>query len=308
MFFARIACSAVLLVLLAGAAHPAYSQNYCKAFKKIPTQYNIALDMPAPVFHFEKSIKQLSKTSREDMINNWANTPERKVWVEHSYTDGLASGRQSYEASSLMGGTSYSGYGDYCPFFKAINIGITYKTDIYIANDYPQDSCEFQNVVEHEFRHHRTNQRVVQKYITRLKNDLPQMTDQMEAMGYVHYTKIDKRFNMMRDGMSDAIQVYNDAMSEEIDRENAKIDTLEEYKAGGERCKGGVDTWGGKDPHPLTPEEFAMIPGGFGGRPGPVGIALPDQEQTVVLKAAPLPDIKPAPLPIIPAMVYTTKR
>lgn len=307
MISSRICLLLTLSFILCGISYPAYSQNYCKAFKKTPTQYNIALDMPAPVFHFDKSLAQLSRINRTDLVNRWATTPDRKAWVEGAYTEGMASGKQSYESQSLMNGISYSGYGDYCPFFEAINIRIEYKTDIYVANDYPQDSCEFQSIVEHEFRHHRTNQRVVQKYIAKLKNDLPKMTDQMEAVGYVHYTKIKPRFAMMREGMSDAIQIYNDAMSKEIDSENAKIDTLEEYKLEGSRCKNGVDTWAGKDPYPLTPDEFAMIPGGFGGKPGPVGIASPEQEKTVVLKAAPLPDIKPPPLPMVPAQIYRPK-
>ncbi|MDB5490915.1 MAG: hypothetical protein JWO78_764 [Micavibrio sp.] len=308
MALSRVALAATLLVLLGGVFNPAYSQKYCKDFKKVPTQYNIALDMPAPVFHFEKSVKQLTSTNKAKMASDWATTPERKAWVEGSYLQGLASGRQAYQGQSLLSGISYSGYGDYCPFFKAINIAITYKTDIFIANDYKQDSCEFENIVEHEFRHHRTNQRIVQKYIARLKKDLPPMTDQMEAMGYVHYTKIDRRFEMMRLGMDDAIQIYNDEMEKEINRENAKIDTLEEYRAEGDRCRGGVDTWAGKNPYALSPAEFAMIPGGFGGRPGPVAVSGPEQEQTVVLKAAPLPDIKPAPLPMVPALVYRQRK
>jgi len=138
-----------------------------------------------------------------------------------------------------MNGRRYGRYGgNYCPYFQNIEIEIYYGTVIFIANDFAKGTCRFDAIMEHEMKHHNTNHDIAGKYAKMLERDLPKMIEEVEGMGYVHYTKADARFDFMRQSLADAIEVYGQAMSEEMGRENAKIDTLENYQAESKLCPG----------------------------------------------------------------------
>jgi hypothetical protein len=200
------------------------------------------MTMPDPDFNFTKSRSFLTSNNRERILKEWANTKEKQTWIEQGYVGGLARGGSGYHTRVKMHGRRYGRYGgNYCPFFQYIEIEVYYGTVIFIANEFKKGTCRFESVMEHEMRHHKTNHDIAEKYAKMLERDLPKMVAEVEGLGYVHYTKADARFDFMRQSLIDAIQVYSEAMGEEMNRENAKIDTLENYQAESKLCPGERD-------------------------------------------------------------------
>lgn len=254
----------MLFFALLVMTHRAQAEDYCTPLKNFQTQYKINLEMAPPQFDFTKSHAQLTSSSKEKILKKWATTQERKVWIENGYVAGVARGGSGLTSQMELMGAPIGNSGQYyCPFFQTININIFYETVIFVANDFKPGSCDFKITMEHEFKHHRTNERIIEKYMEKLQNDLPQMTGMVESFGFVDKNKVSQRFAFMKQSLNDAIEVYDDAMSKEMEHDNGLIDSLDEYKANAARCVNGVDTQPYNDPMPLSAKELAQIPAGY---------------------------------------------
>ena len=213
---------------------------YCKDKRDFVPVIDVVLLTPPPVFNFTKSIADLNNgETAEKMKKDWADTREKQVWIENAYTDGRARGGSGFQTRAQFVGKGYGGMAAlYCPFFKQVVIEIYYSSTLFIASNYKKGSCRYNHVVEHELSHHNTNLKIITEYAMRLENDLPKMLAQIENYGYVSHDKIDYRFELMRESISDAVDIYATEAHNKMNIENAKIDSLENYKAGSEKCRG----------------------------------------------------------------------
>jgi hypothetical protein len=213
---------------------------YCKDKRDFVPVIDVILTTPPPVFNFTKSIADLNHgEAAEKMKKDWADTREKQVWIESAYTDGRARGGSGFQTRSQFVGKGYGGMAAlYCPFFKEVVIEIYYSSTLFIASNYKKGSCRYDHVVEHELSHHNTNLKIITEYAIRLENDLPKMLAQIENYGYVSHDKINYRFELMSQSISDAVDIYAAEAHNKMKVENAKIDSLENYKSGSEKCRG----------------------------------------------------------------------
>ena len=219
---------ALFLILTPVAAQ---AQTYCPDIKDFVPSINVFLTAPDPDFDFSKSKKELTKNT-EAVTRKWAKTEEQRVWIEKGFTAGLARAGTGFRWRARNIGKRYGGYGShyFCLFFNNIEIEVFYGATLFVVKDFKDDSCDFKITLAHEFQHHDINMAIANKYVERLKKDLPVMLQQVENYGYVPHHQMDARFQLMRDSLADAVDIYMEEMHKEMTAENAKIDTLENYQ------------------------------------------------------------------------------
>ncbi|MBI2234628.1 MAG: hypothetical protein HYU57_06540, partial [Micavibrio aeruginosavorus] len=208
-------------------AGPAFADNNCLKYKDFTTASRAYLASFEPEFDFTRTKKTLTKDTNETR-QKWAKTEDQRVWIENGYTAGLAKGRFGFRLKANSLAKQYGGFGSHylCPFFKNVEIEIFYGSILYVVKEFPKDSCRFKTTLGHEFSHHDTNLALTEKYVARLNKDLPVMLQQVESYGYVPYAQLDERFELMRQSLRDAIDIYMEEMHKEMEIENGKIDTL----------------------------------------------------------------------------------
>lgn len=215
----------------------ARAQTYCPDIKDFTPSIKVFLTAPEPDFDFSKTKKELSKDT-EKVSREWAKNEEQRVWIERGFTAGLARGGTGFRWRARNIGKRYGGYGShyFCPFFNNIEIEIFYGATLFVVSDFKQESCDFRRTLAHEFQHHDINLAIAEKYVARLQKDLPSMLLQVEHYGYVPHDKLAARFELMRASLADAVDIYMEEMHKEMTVENAKIDTLENYKFESQSC------------------------------------------------------------------------
>lgn len=212
--------------------------NGCLDKKRFNTQivYNLRKD---PIkFNFLHSRDMLTRRTQEG-IEEWKQKHAGNAWVTPNskwHTNGLAVGGMRLETQYEMVAQPYDMYGAYyCPYVKKITVDVIYSTEIFVAREIEKGTCEFDAVMEHEFKHHDTNWTVVQTLAKRMEADTPKIISFLERR-YVSIDKVQDGFQYIREGIGDALDVYSGEMSARKEEFNDLVDTPEEYKRVSEKC------------------------------------------------------------------------
>lgn len=227
-----------VFVLSVCIATSAYAQKRtCDHVKKPPLKVNIILDLPEATYDFTRSTEDLTDDQFEKTVEWIQKQGIQSVGVaEHmgQYVSirGLASGGYAYAMSYKMQAKNVDKYGVYyCPYLTEVNIDLFYATKIFIANEIPKGSCEFEEVMKHEWKHHTANVFAIKTYSDRLKKDLPVIAREIELQhGYVDRSLVDQTFAKVKDSVRDMIEIYYDSIWQDSRARNALIDTPEEYQ------------------------------------------------------------------------------
>lgn len=140
---------------------------------------------------------------------------------------GQARGAMGVQTRSRFMGKSYDRYGMYfCPYVKELNIDVFYHTQIFITVlKLKKGTCQFDLTLDHEVWHHETNVRAVQDVLAKLKKELPQIIAYMERR-YVPRSEMEKGFESLSTGLSNAIEIYGDHMYKEVQKRNTRSTRL----------------------------------------------------------------------------------
>lgn len=217
---------------------PAHAQKRtCDHVKKPPLIVKINLDIPEATYDYSRTTEELTDDQFEKTVEWIQKQGIRSVGIaEHlgQYVTirGIASGGYAYAMNYKMRATAVDKYGVYyCPYLTEINIDLFYATKIFIANEIPKGSCEFNEVMKHEWKHHTANVLAIKTYSDRLKKDLPVIAREIELQhGYVDRSIVDPTFEKIKGSVRDMIEIYYDTIWQDSRSRNAKIDTQEEYQ------------------------------------------------------------------------------
>lgn len=204
----------------------------CSAIKPYQTRINITYETVDPVYDLSLSMEEMDDEKADERQKHWLrkNGLETLWTADDLVTQGLASGAWGMSTSYKLRSKNVDRMGAYhCAFFQEINLSVFYRTIIYIAKEFPQESCKFNVIHKHELEHHATNQNVVNSYVIKLEEDIRKMIPYMERRPAGSH-RIQERFEDMKLGLSDAVKVYlKEAMTKEIKERNAIIDSPENY-------------------------------------------------------------------------------
>lgn len=218
--------------ITSGAAYAAG----CGDYKKTPTNINIELELPEPVYDLGKSIGEINKGATAD---EWLKkNGMQEIWRSSEMVRlGYASGGMAQLTMFRFKVQKYDRYGVYwCPYVDYLDLAMMFRTVIVIPKNFAKGGCRFNAVAAHEYKHYKANRDVAEEFVRRLHKDLPVIIREMEnRQPYVEGKDVNKTLADMQASFKDAIESYiMRSMVEEGRRRNGMIDSPAEYAAAGQ--------------------------------------------------------------------------
>ena len=127
-----------------------------------------------------------------------------------------------------------------CLYVKALKVTLIMPQSVYIANTYPEGSCDYDAMLEHEFLHVEANTRI-------FMNSRAHVSDYMQdALRKMHKSYSNRNYTVeqaaqiktqIEDYLLQSLEVIAGDMKKFLLDENRAIDTAEEYKKVQLACK-----------------------------------------------------------------------
>lgn len=214
----------------------------CLKFKNYATEIDFKF-VSAPIkYDFLRTRKTLTNAAL-DRTKNWLDKNKGHRWVSGAgdyrkwHTNGVTEGSMRVRSEAELVALPYDRYGAYyCPYVKRLKIRVHYASVIKIAREIKKGTCEFNAVMEHELKHHDANLAVTKTLARRMKADLPEMIDYMESK-YIARGDVPATFQIIKEGLGDALQVYGEEISSRMTEFNGHIDTPGEYRRVAQTCQ-----------------------------------------------------------------------
>jgi len=183
--------------------------------------------VPVQYFH-DHSTAQI-----EAMRHSWFHT-------KMMHNPGLTKGLHSLTTGFRIRGLQQGRRGPVCVWADSVNVDFSFvKMDVYITSQYSEGSCPYKVILDHENQHVAINTRTYEKYKALMlqalmsAQDIPTQADPLVVQTLqTGKAIIGQRINRI-------VMPLYEAFKTEITAENAKIDTLENYKRTQEKC----DKW-----------------------------------------------------------------
>lgn len=124
-----------------------------------------------------------------------------------------------------------------CVYLKNINVEVKIDPTIFIASEYRNGSCYHNAVLNHERKHVREDQLIVNKYVSRIGRALQDLIKgKTDGFGPYRLGRLESVQQNVQQAVNKVVTRYNDDMNKERRRRQQAIDSLEEYESIGARC------------------------------------------------------------------------
>jgi hypothetical protein len=191
---------------------------------------------PAPILH-------LNRTMVPTRYNHQLSTPqiEKLGWrifrLKNWHENGLCHFEFGYSFSYKVSYKRPGNGGPYQVWADSIDVKFLCKRmDVYVSRKYPEGSCEYKAILDHENQHVSINTTAFNKYGDLLEGALRgdlSLPTRSRPMA-VSSIKAGERFVQSR--IDRLIGSYFESLKREVKVENAKIDTIENYKRVTAQC------------------------------------------------------------------------
>jgi len=149
--------------------------------------------------------------------------------LEHN--PGLTMAEHSLKMDYQVGGLEHPNHDGFCVWLESVNVDFSYVTlDVYVSSQYPEGTCPYQVILNHENHHVSIDQRVLAKYRARIdwvlkhNRSIPTRRHPMTVVSMENGKAIlSAKLNAIVDAVTRDYQ-------KEITRQNGKIDTPAAYK------------------------------------------------------------------------------
>ena len=156
-----------------------------------------------------------------------------------TYVSGLMSGAISIRSRIAFAQEIYENIGVGCTYVKSVEVTLHVDPTIFIASEYPRGSCMHQAILDHELKHVREDQLIINKYAAILDTELSQKISRLRhKYEPVLIADIKDLQNDVQEQIHDVVRDYNSQLNQERQQRQQAIDTLEEYESIGRRCQG----------------------------------------------------------------------
>lgn len=154
-----------------------------------------------------------------------------------THLNGAMSGSIQIESSVNYLGDVYTS-GQVCVYIDQIGVKIHFDPTIYIVSEYPEGTCEHEAVLEHEKKHLKINQIVINKYTDRIAKTLSYALNKYGwTFGPVPEDNTQALYQRLNDYYVGIVKSEEQRMYEELTRLNQDLDSLEEYERVGNACR-----------------------------------------------------------------------
>lgn len=125
---------------------------------------------------------------------------------------------------------------NHCLNLSNITLYVEYQSKIFIANDLDPDSCEFENVKDHELRHRQVDEQTYKEYGRILEGYIAEIFYQMPPLPPIEYKDLMSEKVLFKKVIREKTKEGIKAMEEELRRRQIFIDTPEEYLKASQNC------------------------------------------------------------------------
>ncbi len=127
--------------------------------------------------------------------------------------------------------------GGYCAYLAEAEVTVGYaQTTVYINRDYPEGSCQYQVVYEHELEHVRVNHETLKAYKPKIIKALKRM---IRSKGGIFVHRKEEARSAYLLAIRRSLNPVLDQIVAERDRGNGKLDTRDNYAREHAKC----DSW-----------------------------------------------------------------
>jgi hypothetical protein len=126
-----------------------------------------------------------------------------------------------------------------CLQIDDIQIKMTMQQTVYIGNEYPEESCNYEAILQHEKKHLKANQSITRNYDTVLQSAIRNQVDSyLKGLGTgpFYNSDIKKIRKEVVSRISALVAEEQEPLSKEIYIAHKNIDTAEEYKNVSTQC------------------------------------------------------------------------
>jgi hypothetical protein len=147
------------------------------------------------------------------------------------HSPGVTLAEHEFKMDYQIGGLEHPNQDGFCVWVDSINVSFSYaQMDVYISSQYPEGTCPYQVILNHENQHVAIDQRVLARYraiverVLKRSRSIPTKTHPMSVVSMNNGKAIiDARLNNL-------VNPILEAYKKEITRENGKIDTPANYR------------------------------------------------------------------------------
>ncbi len=140
---------------------------------------------------------------------------------------GLTVGKQSLHFETMYTMNSNTKLDMGCVHIKKLTVKMKYKPKIYVINEFPKGTCEFNEVLKHEKRHVQITQKMLNKYSKILGKNFQQAFRKGYSFGPFKTGKFELAAKKLDQKIDKMTQKVNKAMNAEMEKHQNAFDRAE---------------------------------------------------------------------------------
>jgi hypothetical protein len=221
-FFLLFLLSVLFFSPSAHAEEDMYTE--CDSYRDVPVHVTPRFD--EPVFDFTASIGDIMALSRD---------------LHHSIQESLTLGLTRYEPMlelqvPVRGVKLPNGLA--CVHVDHVDVTFGYQNvKVYVAREFPQGSCGFNEVLAHEQKHINVNKKILNMYAPRIAQELG---DYLKLNGVFRELDEDYAMGILHEKLQSVINGIVKDLNKENTYRQRDVDTYFEYQRVSESCNGEV--------------------------------------------------------------------
>lgn len=137
-----------------------------------------------------------------------------------------------------LGGLEHARGDGFCVWAESVSIGFSYnQMDVYITSQYPAGSCPYTAILNHENQHVAINTRTLEKYRVLMTRALKSAKTIPTRAHPLNVLSEKNGGDIISARISRIVNPLLAKFKNEIQRENGKIDTMENYRRVQAQCR-----------------------------------------------------------------------
>ena len=207
-------------LLLSGNPVPAQAVS-CPEKTLVP-EVEVAAHQADPTFSYNASSQDLTRRGSDAYTPPGAEGPS---WHKGGLTEARTAFQQkmNYTVEKFPNGLT-------CIYVDKIVLQVTSTPTVWVANDFPQGSCMYNAVREHEMKHVHAEQSVLTTHIGRLKTALENVSRYRTVFGPGSEADVRARYDAYQQQVNTVVNDEFTVYRYDEGKAQQAIDTLQEYQ------------------------------------------------------------------------------
>jgi hypothetical protein len=224
MFLKKAAPALIMFFVLSGSAHA--QTHDCNAYPDIPVNVT-------PIFEEPKVDLSVDMLGIRRLTNDTAHGIGENIPLGITRYRPFVEFRVPVKTTTFPDGTS-------CAEIERADVTIGYKeVTIYIANDVPQGTCGFDEIMAHEHKHIAVNRQILQDYVPIIRDSL---RDYLRTNGVFYEQDHDFALHLLHEKIQDILNQLGGQMVQDNVTRQRQVDTPQEYRRLSDACNGQLQS------------------------------------------------------------------